>query len=41
LIDFYLKDSAFTAVIRDAKFLTRYVKGKSFVNRDYTKGKTV
>ena len=33
VIDSYLKDSAFTAVKRDAKFQTRYVKGVPFVNR--------
>ena len=33
----YLKDSALTAVKRDEKFLTRYVKGVPFVNRRYTK----
>ena len=38
MIDSYLKDSAFTAVKRDAKFYTRYVKGVPFVNRRYTKG---
>ena len=37
VIDCYLKDSAFTAVKRDAKFLTRYVKGVPFVNRRYTR----
>ena len=34
----FLKESAFTAVERDAKFQTRYVKGVPFVNRRYTKG---
>ena len=34
----YPKDSAFTAVKRDAKFLSRFVKGVPFVNRKYTKG---
>ena len=34
----YLKDSALTAVKRDEKFLTRYVKGVPFVNRRYAKG---
>ena len=35
----YFKDSAFTAVKRvNAKFLTRYVKEVSFVNRRYTNG---
>ena len=38
VIDSYLKDSDFTAVKRDAKFLTRYVKGVPFVNRGYMKG---
>ena len=38
VIDSYLKDSAFTAVKRDVKYLTRYVKGVPFVNRRYTKG---
>ena len=32
------EDSGFTAVKRDAKFSTRYVKGIPFVNRRYTKG---
>ena len=32
------KDSAFTAVKRDAKVLTRYVKGVRFFNIRYTKG---
>lgn len=31
--DSFLKDSAFTAVTRDANFLTRYVKWVPFVNR--------
>ena len=34
----YLKESAFTAVKRDAKLQTRSVKGVPFVNRRYTKG---
>ena len=40
VIDSYSKDSAFTAVKRDAKFQTRYVKGGSvpFVNRMFAKG---
>ena len=38
VIDSYLKGSAFTAVKRDAKFSTRYVKGVQFVHRRYTKG---
>ena len=38
VIDSYLNDSAFAAVKRDAKFLTRYVKRVQFVNRKYTKG---
>ena len=37
VIDSYLNGSAFTAVKRDAKFLTKYVKGLPFVNRRYTK----
>ena len=37
-IDSYSKDSNFTAVKRDAKFLTRYEKGVLFVNRGYMKG---
>ena len=32
------KDSVFTAVKRDAKVLTRYVKGVRFFNIRYTKG---
>ena len=36
--DSHLKDDAFTAVKRDAKFYTRYVKGVPFVNKRYTKG---
>ena len=36
--DSYWKDSAFTAVKRDAKSQTRYVKGVPFVNRRYMKG---
>ena len=35
-IDSYLKDSAFTAVKRDAKFYARYVKGVPFANKRYT-----
>ena len=38
LIYSYFKGSAFTAVKRDEKFLTRYVKGVAFVNRRYTRG---
>ena len=38
VIDSYLNGSAFTALKRDAKFLTKYVKGVPFVNRRYTKG---
>ena len=34
----YIKDSAFTAVKRDANFSTRCVKGVPFVNSIYTKG---
>ena len=37
VIDSYLNGSAFTALRRDAKFLTKYVKGVPFVNRRYTK----
>ena len=33
MIDLYLKDSAFTALKRDAKVYTRYVKGVPFFNR--------
>ena len=33
----YLKDTVWTAVKRDAKFETRYVKGVPFVDRRYTK----
>ena len=40
VIDSYLIDGAFTAVKRDAKFETGYVKGVPFVNRSYTKGVT-
>ena len=36
--DSHLKDYAFTAVKKDAKFYTRYVKGVPFVNNRYTKG---
>ena len=32
------KDSSFTAVIRDPKFSTRYVKGIPFFSRRYMKG---
>ena len=38
VIDSYLKDSALTAVKRDPKFYTGYVKGVPFINRRYTKG---
>ena len=38
MIHSYLKDSAFKAVKRDAKFKIRYVKGVPFVNRRCTKG---
>ena len=38
VIDSYLHDNAFTAVKRDTKFQTMYVKGVPFVNRRYTKG---
>ena len=34
---FKKKNSAFTAVKRDAKFKTKYVKGVPFLNRRYTK----
>ena len=34
----YFKESAFTAVKRDAKFYARYVKGVPFVNRRCMKG---
>ena len=37
VIDSYLNDSVFTAVKRDPKFKTRYVKGVPFVNRRCTK----
>ena len=33
-----LKDIAFAAVERSAKFQTRYLKGVPFVNRSYMKG---
>ena len=36
--DSHLKDDAFTAVKRDAKFYTRYVKGVPFVNKGVQKG---
>ena len=38
MTDSYLRDSAFTAVKRDAKSQTRYVKGVLFVNRRYIRG---
>ena len=38
VIDSYLNGSVFTALKKDAKFLTKYVKGVPFVNRRYTKG---
>ena len=38
VIDSYLNGSEFTALKRDAKFLTKYAKGVPFVNRRYTKG---
>ena len=38
VINSYFNDSAFTAVKRDGKFLTMYVKGGPFVNRRDTKG---
>ena len=34
----YFKDSAFTAVKRDAKFGTRCAKGEPFVDKSLTKG---
>ena len=37
VIDSHLNDRTFTAVKRNAKFLTKYVKGVPFVNRRYTK----
>ena len=37
-INSYLKDGAFKAVKRDAKFKTWYVKGVPFVHGRYTKG---
>ena len=40
VVDSYFKDSAFTAVKRDAKFSTRYVKGVLFVNKRHTIGVT-
>ena len=36
--DFCWKDSALTAVKREAKSQTRYVKGVPFANRRYMKG---
>ena len=36
--DSHLKDDAFTADKRGAKFYTRYVKGVPVVNKRYTKG---
>ena len=38
VIDSYLKDSAFTAVTRDAKFWTRYVEVVPFANKRHRKG---
>ena len=38
LIYSYFKESAFTAVKRDAKFYARYVRGVPFVNRRCMKG---
>ena len=35
----FFKESAFTAVKRDAKFYARYVKGVAFVNRRCMKAK--
>ena len=40
VVDSSFKDSAFTAVKRDAKFKTRYVKGVLFVNKRHTIGVT-
>ena len=34
----HLKENVITALKRDAKFSTRYVKRVPFVNRGYTKG---
>ena len=36
LTDSCLNDREFTAVKRDAKFITTYLKGVPFVNRRYT-----
>ena len=38
VIDCHLNERPFTSVKRDAKFLSRYVKGLPCVNRRYTKG---
>ena len=38
VIDFYLKGSLFTAVKRDAKFYTRYVKGRTMSLEGIRKG---
>ena len=38
VVDSYLKDGAFTAVKRDARFYTRYVRGVPFLNTSYTSG---
>ena len=40
IYSWYVKDSVFTVVERDAKFYTWCVKGVSFINRRYTKGGT-
>ena len=37
VIDSHFKGSTFTAVKRDARLQTRYVKRVPFVNRGYTK----
>ena len=34
----HFEDGLFTAVKRDAKFSTRYVKGVSFFNKRYSNG---
>ena len=36
--DYHLKFGTFTAVKRDTKFQTRYVKRQPFVSRRYTEG---
>ena len=37
VIDSYLNDNTLTAVKRDAKFYTNYLKGVPFVNRMFVK----